>query len=379
MALNENALNFIETHLDELKALLKTLCLIPSPSGHEEKKAEFILNWLKSNGAEQAYIDTAKNVVLPLSCGDEQSPWTVFMAHTDTVFPEITEPYYYEDDEKIYCPAVCDDTFAVATIMMTIKYMLKNHITPQRNLLFAANACEEGLGNLKGCQKLCADYSGKIREVYTIDGHYHFLVNRCVGSKRFLVCVHTEGGHSFKDFGRKNAIQYAAKIINDIYNLTVPSLPDTHTTYNVGTIQGGTTVNSIAAKAQFLCEYRSDSEICMQMMQEKFSSVFSAYNCDGVRVEVTVVGSRPCMKGVDSKRLAEISEQCMEICQRHTGVDCLPVSGSTDANIPMSQGIVAVCVGNYDGGNTHSRKEWISKSSIETGFKITAELILSHV
>ncbi len=379
MALNENALNFIETHLDELKVLLKTLCLIPSPSGHEERRAAFILNWLKSNGAESAYIDSEKNVVFPLFGENTQGTWTVFMAHTDTVFPEMAEPYYYEDDEKIYCPSVCDDTFAVATIMMTIKYILENHITPQRNLLFVANTCEEGLGNLKGCRKICADYAGKIQEVYTIDGRYDRLINRCVGSKRFLVCVYTEGGHSFADFGKENAIQYAAKMINDIYAITVPSLPDTHTTYNVGTIQGGTTVNSIAAETRFLCEYRSDDEECMRIMEKKFYDIFSAYNHNGVSVEVSVVGSRPCMKGVNQQRLAEISEQCMKICRQYTGKDCQPFSGSTDANIPMAQGIPAVCVGNYEGSNTHSYKEWLLKSSIESGFKITADLILSQV
>ena len=128
-------------------------------------------------------------------------------------------------------------------------------LKPKTGILFVLNSGEEGLGNLKGVRRLMQDFGRRISRLYAIDGGLKTVVNDAVGSKRWRITVTTEGGHSFGSFGNRNAIHYAAKMIDTFYTLKVPDIGKT--TYNVGTIEGGTSVNTIAQHCEMLYEYRS--------------------------------------------------------------------------------------------------------------------------
>ena len=377
--LSKQVLNYLEASVDETLALLEALCKIPAPSHHEERRAAFCKKWLEDNGAEGVYIDSAKNVVYPLGC-DGKDDIVVFMAHTDTVFPDMTEPMPYSRDEKrIYSPGVGDDTICLVMMLMTIKYIVKNGLTPQRGILFVANSCEEGLGNLKGVKQIMSDYAGRISRVYTFDGRYHELICKCVGSHRYQITVETEGGHSFADFGNRNAICVAAELICRLNQCQIPQENESKTTHNVGVIEGGTSVNTIAQNASFLYEYRSDSHICLEKMQQFFQEVIQRAQSDNqAKITVETIGVRPCSHNVDEAVLEEMIANAQRICQKHTRIDCQRDSGSTDANIPMSMGIPAVCVGTYQGGGVHTREEYLDIDSIPTGLKIVAEVILQY-
>lgn len=377
--LSKQVLSYLEESVDETLALLEALCKIPAPSHHEEKRAAFCKKWLEENGAEGVIIDSAKNVVYPLGC-DGKDDIVVFMAHTDTVFPDMTEPMpYYRDEKRIYSPGVGDDTVCLVMMLMTIKYIVKNGLTPPRGILFVANSCEEGLGNLKGIKQIMSDYAGRISRVYTFDGRYHELICKCVGSHRYKITVETEGGHSFGDFGNRNAICVAAELICRLNQCRLPQENGSKTTYNVGIIEGGTSVNTIAQNASFLYEYRSDSHTCLEKMQEFFQKeIEHAKADDQAKITVETIGVRPCSHNVDKAALEEMIENALTICQKHTGFDCQRDSGSTDANIPMSLGIPAICVGTYQGGGVHTREEYLDIDSIPRGLKITAELILQY-
>ena len=377
--LNKEVIDYIENHIDDAKALLKELCLIPAPSNKEEKRAEFVKAWLHSIGAKDAYIDEALNVVCPINC-DGRDDITVFMAHTDTVFPDTEYPMpYSEDEENIYSPGVIDDTFNIVVILMTVKYIIEKGLRPQCGMLFVANSCEEGLGNLKGVKQICKDFEGRIKELYTYDGMYGSLVNKCVGSHRYKIRFYTEGGHSFNAFGNNNAIYEMSKFITRLYAKDVPKKDGTKTTYNVGVISGGTSVNTIAQECEMMYEYRSDDKDCLEEMRVFFESEVDKVRNEGIaKIDVEIVGIRPCGGDVDMDKLHKMSDKCIRVCEKYSGDKCVAVSGSTDANIPQSLGIPAVCIGVCTGGGMHTRGEWLLKASIPVGMKIGFELILEY-
>lgn len=366
-------------YIDETLELLEALCKIPAPSHHEEKRAAFCKNWLEKAGAKGVYIDAAKNVVYPMNC-EGRDDLVVFMAHTDTVFPDTIEPMpYAKDENRIYSPGVGDDTICLAMMLMVIKDILQNHRKPNCGILFAANACEEGLGDLKGVKQLMADYPGRISRVYTFDGCYDALVCKCVGSHRYKVSVETEGGHSFNAFGKRNAIVAAAEVICRLNDCALPCDEDSKTTFNVGVIEGGTSVNTIAQHVSFLYEYRSDSHICLEKMKSFFENEIEKAKRDKeANIVVETIGVRPCGNLKDTTELEQMIERTKAICEKETGLTCRLTSGSTDANIPMSLGIPAICVGTYMGGGMHTREEYLEIESIPAGLAITAAVILDY-
>lgn len=368
---------FAEEKFDELLRLHKELCLIPAPSHFEDERAEYILKYLKDAGFEDAYIDEAKNVICTL--GKPSEKIVVFMAHTDTVFPMETPLNYVDDGEKIHCPGAGDDTGSLAGMLTTIKYMKENNIVPERTLMFVANSCEEGLGNLKGCRKIFEDFKDRIEYLYTFDAKPAGVVCKSVGSHRYKVTAKTEGGHSFNAFGNRNAISVLAEIIHEIYKIEVPKEGDSHTTYNVGIIEGGTSVNTIAQSASMLCEYRSDNLLCLAVMEKKFGEIFEKIKEICPELEVELVGNRPCMsENLDMEKLKTITDRAKAIQSKHFNVLVEEHSASTDCNIPHSLGIPAVALSNYDGGGTHTREEWVLKEAFKPGLKITMELILTE-
>lgn len=379
MELNQDILKYLEASYEETVSLLETLCKIPAPSHHEEKRAAFCKKWLEDVGAEGVYIDEALNVVFPWCC-EGKKDLVVFMAHTDTVFPDMTEPMPYSTDGKrAYSPGVGDDTVCLTMMLMVIKYIVKNNLTSDRGILFVADACEEGLGNLKGVRKIMEDYAGRVGRFYTFDGCYDHLVDRCVGSHRYKLNIATQGGHSFGNFGNRNAICAAAELICALSKCEIPVEDGSKTTWNVGIIEGGTSVNTIAQNASFMYEYRSDSYKCLEKMRAFFEkTVEEAKKDPEATVEVEVLGIRPCGAEVDEAVFEEMAENAIAISQKHSGLPCIRRSGSTDANIPSSLGIPSLCVGNYMGGGMHTREEWLELNSIPAGLKITAEIILQY-
>ena len=198
----------------------------------------------------------------------------------------------------------------------------------------------------------------------------------------FKICdrlLPREGGHSFADFGNRNAIFVMAELICRLKQCQLPQENGSKTTYNVGIAEGGTSVNTIAQNASFMYEYRSDSHVCLEKMKQFFErEIERAKADDKVKITVETIGVRPCSHEVDEAALEEMIQRASEICKKHTGLDCKRTSGSTDANIPMSLGIPAVCVGTYQGGGVHTREEYLEISSVPIGLKITAELILEY-
>ena len=369
--------DWIDKYFDTHVELLKTLAAIPSPSHQEEKRAAFIKNWLDAAGAQGAYIDTAKNVILPFAT-DGRNDITVYMAHTDVVFPDETPLPVREQDGILYAPGIGDDTANVTGILTAVKYILEHHLQPKEPVLLVFNSCEEGLGNLDGTRRIMKDFAGRIRELISFDGTYQSMIVRAVGSERWKVTCRTAGGHSYSAFGNPNAIHHLAKLINRFYEQSLPGWEDQKTTYNVGVISGGTSVNTIAQDAGMLYEYRSDDRNALRFMHDQFFRILKESESEDAHFEVELLGERPCNGEIDAKAWERLLTRCEKAVSEATGEPVKRCSGSTDANIPLSLGIPATTFGLYLGGKAHTREEWLNIESLRTGLLIAISLITSH-
>ena len=363
---------FVENNRQLMLDTHRELCVIPAPSHMEHRRAAYCKQWLENIGAQGVYIDEALNVIFPLNA-EGSNELTVFAAHTDTVFPDLEPMPYTDDGEKIHCPGAADDTASVAVLLVLAKYCVEKQLTPPKGMLFVMNSCEEGLGDLKGSKQLFKDYAGRIASFITFDGNMTHIVQRSVGSHRYEVEVITPGGHSFGKFGAPNAIAHLAQMVSEIYKLEVPQKENTRTTYNVGTISGGTSVNTIAQNAKMLCEYRSDDPECLAMMEAAFMKIFEAARQESVQVKVTKVGDRPC-GNVAEEKLDALKKVVVPIVEEAIGTEVQLSSGSTDCNIPHSMGIPALCVGVDIHEGTHTRQEWVDKASMITGTELAIKL-----
>ena len=354
--------------------LWRELCVIPAPSHHEEKRAKYIFDVLASWGIK-AEIDEAKNVIVKFEGSTPET--VVFEAHTDVVFPDTDKLPFFEDEKNVYCPGCGDDTAGVAALMAAIKYIADIAKKPKHTLLIVFNSCEEGLGNLKGTRTVLERFGKDVAAFFSFDGWYTEISNISIGSHRYKVTVKTEGGHSYSKFGNKNAIDIMSRGISRIYDIKLPE-NGKKTTYNVGTISGGTSVNAIAQSVEMLCEYRSESYDNLLYMKQKFEEIFEYMKSLGGDVTVELVGDRPCMKNVNKTKMLEITELCKKIQKKHSGFEVAEVAESTDCNIPHFMGIPAVCVGTYMGGGAHTREEWAEKASVIKGFDIVKDIIMHY-
>lgn len=389
---------YAAAHEQELYELVKTLARIPAPSGKEEKRAEFCLAWLKEHGAADAYTDDVGNVIFPYhvkngydlpsakpqcesgafsAAAESAQPLFIFDAHMDVVFSDETELSLTERDGRIYCPGVGDDTANLAVLLMMAAYAVENQIdTGEYGILFVCGVCEEGLGNLKGVREVCRVFGHRISAFFALDLGMDTYTCKAVGSIRYRIAVRTPGGHSYNCFGNANANAWLAKLITMLYEIEVPKRGKT--TYNVGVIQGGTSVNTIAQYAEMLYEIRSDHAGDLAEMQQSFRQIMEEYKkcCpQGVSVSEEIIGERPCEQDVNQNVREKLFRLVEDTVRETAGLIPAGKSGSTDCNIPLSMGIPAVCAGTCIGAGAHTREEYIEKDSLQTGLQIGIKLL----
>ena len=374
MKLTKEMLDYTASSMEEEQQLIRELCGIPAPSHHEEKRAEYCKAWFERNGFENVFIDEALNVIAPYHVTDDNEV-VVFMAHTDTVFPDTEPMPFSEDEEKMYSPGVCDDTANLSSMLMAARYFVQNQLQPKYGIVFVANSCEEGLGNLKGSRAVVARYGKRMKALISFDGTtLNRIVTSAVGSHRYRVTVRTEGGHSYSAFGNRNAIRYLASMIDAIYAIKVPEKEGIKTTYNVGTVSGGTSVNTICQEATMLCEYRSNDRECLDIMRQRFEAIFAAFGTMA-DVEVELVGERPCAGDLDPTEYGALVALAEDTIRETVGREPIHGPSSTDCNIPLSVGIPSVCMSAAVGGKCHTRQEFTVKSELLSGCRLAMSMI----
>lgn len=373
MRISKNELfTWCESQFPEHLELLRTLAAIPAPSHHEDERAAFIKCWLEEQGAWNVILDEAKNVILPLGEG----PWLAVLAHTDVVFPDTDPLPVREGNGRIYAPGAGDDTANVAALMLCAKFFLMHPDLLPEPLLIVFNSCEEGLGNLKGVRQIMADHSGNIHSLVSFDCQSDSVISRAVGSERWRVVINTRGGHSFSDFGTPNAIACLSRLVCCLYEQDIPHIPGSRTTYNVGLISGGTSVNTIAQQAEVTYEYRSDDRHCLSCMKKQFFDLINTFDSADIRISAESIGSRPCGSDVPADRHQALLSRCADAIASVYAIDPPFLSASTDANIPLSLGIPAATFGLYRGGGAHTREEFVCLDSLTPGLKIAMVFFL---
>ena len=356
--------------LDEIRALddittqeTLTLCQIPAPSHQEKQKAEYITKLFREIGLLDVHMDEVWNV-LGRWPGTGGGPTIMLAAHTDTVFPLETDVTVRKEGSRYYCPGINDDTHAVAEIMAVAKAMVRHDLHTKGDIIFCANVCEEGLGDLKGVKHIFRQ-ENDIDAFVSVDNPVTGgVVYTATGSRRYQVTFTGRGGHSFSDFGLPNPIHAMGRAIAAISDFQVPRLPKT--TFNVGVVSGGTSVNTISASASLLMDIRSDSDDELERLTQEFlQAVDQAVQAENsrwspglppVKAEIEVMGIRPA--GTQSPDCPIVTAAFQ--AARMLGIEPeLRDESSTDANIPISMGIPAIAVGRGGReGGIHTVQEW---------------------
>ncbi|MCR4869705.1 MAG: M20/M25/M40 family metallo-hydrolase [Atopobiaceae bacterium] len=351
----------------EAHDLLCTLARIPAPSHDEGRRAQFVRDWLIGQGLD-AEIDDALNVTSSYGVGII-GRIALFSAHTDVVFPDTDPLPLVEQDGRIQAPGVGDDTANLVCLLLAYRELLRRirtgELKRRRAVMIAANSCEEGLGNLDGMKALFARVGRRIETFVSLDGYAPHVVTRPVGSHRWRISCDTPGGHSYAKFGSPNAIERLSAFICAFYQLERPD--EEPVTVNVGRIEGGTTVNSIAQHAEALIEYRSVSEACLATMRERVERLVEQSDAEDVRFTLELIGERPGEGPIDPVRQNALMKACEQAVVETLGEQVQWGPSSTDANVPFSLGIPATTVGAIRGAGAHTREEWIDVASLAPG------------
>ena len=357
---------------EEAKELLRRLGKIPAPSHQEDQRAAFVSQWFKEQGFADVSVDVPKNVICRL--GPQDGDLTVFAAHMDVVFPDKEPLPMREEGNRLYAPGIGDDTANLVNLMVASRWMASHEKELKRGFLIVANACEEGLGNLDGTKALFAAYGSRIKAFYSLDGHLGHCRSSAVGSYRYRVTCRTKGGHSYADFGNPNAIEHLCRLIEDLYSVRLPE--QARTTFNVGRIEGGTTVNSIAQMASMLYEFRSPSQECLEYMKAQFDAKVEARRSADAQFDVELLGVRPGDGKLDRAALKAFTDRTLDVIRAYYDGELTLTASSTDSNVPLSMGIMANTLGTISGEGTHTREEWMDLDSLSVGLKLALSLMI---
>ncbi len=336
---------------------------IPAPTFEEEARAQFVLQKWKEEGLTQPQTDSAGNVFACLP-GEGKAPPLIVSAHLDTVFPASTDLKARREAGRIYAPGIGDNSLGVGALFGLLWMLREAHITLPGDLWLAANTGEEGLGDLKGMKALCAHFGAAPLGYLVLEGMaYRHVYTQGIGVRRYRVEVHTPGGHSWSDYGKPSALHILAGLVTQLTSLRLPGIP--RTTLNVGRMQGGTSINTIAAEAWMELDLRSESEAELLRLVRRVESTLEAVEQRGVGVEWRIIGSRPAGEIPLSHPWVRLAESVL----RQQGAEPIFTLGSTDANLPLSLGYPALVLGLTNGGGAHTLNEFIETTPLEAGLE----------
>jgi len=359
------ALEGISTLQNSFIAEITSIAEIPAPTFFEGERAQYLSQRFREEGLDKVTIDDAGNVYGWWPGEDEKAGLLLVVAHLDTVFPLGTDVKVREEGSRLYGPGVGDDSTGLAALVLLARLLKQYQLHMRRSVLLAGSTGEEGLGDLKGMKALLGLFRDQVRTVLAVEpGPLGRIVNQGVGSRRHKITCRTEGGHSWGAFGRPSAIHTLGRMIAAIADLEVPKEPKT--TFNVGLIAGGTSVNTIAPTAEMTIDLRSVDEGQLLGLEQRVKElVLEIARKDGVEVGFQLLGDRPA-GGIAPEH--PLVRKIMEI-HRYLGVPSALQASSTDANVPFSLGLPAVTIGLTHGGNGHRLDEYIETEPLPTGLK----------
>ena len=351
------------------------LCQIPGPTFDEGERATYVEQRMRAIGLDDVHIDALSNVTGILH-GADSGPTTLVAAHIDTVFPRTTPLEVRRTAQRLYGPSIGDNSVAVTAMLHVAEAMRRLHPLPAGRVIFAGNVGEEGLGNLCGIRALLGTWVDQIDTVIAVEGHgVDEVRNAGIGSTRLEVAFETEGGHSWGAFGAPSAIHALGNTIHQMTRMNMPQQPKT--TYNVGLVTGGESVNTIAPRSTMVIDLRSVDPTALQRLEARVARIFRKVEDDtGVQVTSRLVGQRPAATLPLDHPLCQSVQAVRKRLRLRSAVFN---ASSTDANLPLSQGIPALCLGITRGGLAHTVREYIDVAPILTGMRQLYLTILSSL
>ena len=352
----------------------KRIAEIPAPPFKEKARADYYLKRFQDFGFKDASIDAEGNVIA-LRAGSAGKPKLVISAHLDTVFPDGTDVTVKEKDGVVRAPGIGDDARGLAVLLSVLQALNANEIKTVGDVMFVGTVGEEELGNLRGVKALFRDHKD-IDGFISVDGlQITRIINQATGSHRYEMVFKGPGGHSFQEFGLPSAIHAMGRAIAKIANLQTPS--DPKTTFTVGTVRGGTSVNAIAGEARMTVDMRSNSteELLklearlLGLVREAAEEENKRWDSDKVTVEINLIGDRPAGIIAEDSPIIAATRRAVTTVTRAPSVTF--AGSSTDSNMAMSLGVPAATLGGGgEGGNWHSLNEWYKPTQAYMGRKM---------
>ncbi|PCJ24742.1 MAG: peptidase M20 [SAR86 cluster bacterium] len=376
----QQALAGIEARENETVQEQIRLTEIPAPPFKEEVRAAYYLQLMRARGMDDAHIDDEGNVVA-VRKGSGNGPTFLIAAHLDTVFPEGVDTTVELRGGRYYAPGIGDDTRGLAAMLSLIDALNETGIETVADIMFVANVGEEGRGDLRGIKAIFRDYPN-IDGFVSIDGvRLRRITTGGTGSRRFEFRFSGPGGHSFGAFGLASAIHAMGRTISKIAEFETPQFPKT--TFTVGTVSGGTSVNSIAADAVFALDMRSNDHDELAKLEERAKAAAieavaeenARWRNGEISVEFVLIGDRPVGLTPPQSPLVQVAALAFS----EIGIEAAELGiSSTDSNVPMSLGIPAVTIaGGGSGGGAHSPDEWFSPENSHAGPQVALLIALS--
>jgi acetylornithine deacetylase/succinyl-diaminopimelate desuccinylase-like protein len=344
---------------------------IPSPTWGEERLARYVENRFTEMGYADVFKDQENNVYARIKGG--KNPPIVVSAHMDTVFDLSCDLRVTRQENKLYGPGIGDNSLGVACLVLMGPILESLSSEPDGDIILVANVCEEGTGDLKGMR---AAFDRTIQEgplaYIVLEGTSgtHCIYTKGVGSRRYKITAHGQGGHSWNDFGNSSAIHSLVKLGAQIADLS--PMTAARSAFNIGVINGGISINTIAQTAYFLLDLRSETREGLDDLINQTQTILNDFSMDHISITAEQIGDRPT---------GEISESAplIKLCHSvflETGFNAVQFkSGSTDANIPFSKNIPAVCIGIADGEDVHTPGEYLITDSLDRAIEKVGKII----
>ncbi len=345
---------------------------IPAPTFEEDIRAAYVADIFRSLDLQNVEIDSFYNVYGYLPGKKSGETGVMVSAHLDTVFDQNTDLTIRRARDLVYGPGLGDNSAAVAGMIGMAKWLQNEKFVPEHDIWFVATSREEGLGDLGGMKAAYERLKDKVSAVINVEGlAYGHVYHAGIAVRRLHITASASGGHSWLHYGRDSALHGIVQLGARITAIKPSESP--RTTYNIGMVNGGQSINSIATDAELWLDMRSEARDSLEALETEVMQIISSLQAEDLTFKVDVVGDRPSGYLSVDHALVQGSLAALKM----VGVRGHLQTGSTDANIPLSDGKPAVTIGITQGGNAHRLDEYIETKPFASGLKQLIMLTLA--
>lgn len=346
---------------------------IAAPTFDERARGAYVAERMRELGLADVAVDEVGNVY-GRRAGQGQAPGLLIAAHLDTVFPAGTDLAVRREPGRVYGPGIGDNSLGVAALLHLAQALQAHSLPHEAEIWFVANVGEEGLGDLRGMRAAVDRLGGQVGRAIALEGTGpDRVIHAGLGVRRYKISAAAAGGHSWADFGAPSAVHALLRLGARLTQLEAQREP--RSSFNVGVIEGGSSVNTIAERASLLLDLRAAAPAGLQSLIEQTERALAQARAADPAVAFTLetVGDRPAGRIPPTHPLVRAARAAYAA----EGFEVKLEIASTDANIPLSRNIPAVCIGVGDGENQHRLDEYIEPARIPAGMRALLRLVLA--